>query len=197
MTTETPPVRRVIPPRAQQLIILALGLALASLWAWRAGLLWPPSPPSSQPQAKYFIEITGDLPRPGIHMFPAPPTLQEVWQAAGGRGEMGAAVQPLPNGAKITVAPDRTVSLGRMSGNDLLTLGLALDPNQATTADLEAIPGFGPVLARRLVEHRETRGAFQNLEDLLQIKGMGPKNLEKIRPYMVIIETGQENADEK
>jgi competence protein ComEA len=175
------------PHRTQQLIILVLGLCLAGLWAWRAGLVWHPSPALTSPQQKYFIEITADLPRPGFQVFLSPPTLQEVWKAAGGRGILSNASQPLHSGTKIIISSDRAVTLEPMSGTDLLTLGLALDPNQATTTDLEAIPGIGPVLARRIVEFREEQGRFKNSEDLLKVTGMGPKILEKIRPYVVII----------
>jgi competence protein ComEA len=78
-----------------------------------------------------------------------------------------------------------------MSGSELLTLGLALDPNLASVADLEAIPGIGPVLAKRIVEFREEHGPVHKLETLLEVKGMGPKILEKIRPYVVIIADSQ------
>ncbi len=174
-------------PRSQQLIIFVLGLGLAVLLAWRAGLLWRPSPASSPPPPRYFIQVQGDLPRAGVHVFFAPPTVQEVYEAAGGRGTLPEARSRLKSGAKITFLPDLTINLTRMSGPDLLTLGLALDPNQATAEDLAAIPGLGPVLARRLVEFREAHGPFTGLDDLLAVKGMGPKILEKIRPFMVII----------
>ena len=78
----------------------------------------------------------------------------------------------------------------RMAGPDLLTLGLAIDPNQATAADLEAIPGIGPVLARRIIEFREEQGPFQNIEDLLAVKGLGPGKLKKISPYLEVSEIG-------
>ncbi len=101
------------------------------------------------------------------------------------------APQQLSSGTKITITSDRAVTLERMSGKDLLTLGLAIDPNLATNADLEALPGIGPVLAGRIVEFREEQGPFQKIENLLEVKGMGPKILEKIRPYVVIIADSQ------
>lgn len=74
-----------------------------------------------------------------------------------------------------------------MSGNDLLTLGLAIDLNTAVAADLEIIPGIGPVLAERIATFRREHGSFKKVDDLLKVKGVGPKNLEKIRPYVVIM----------
>ncbi len=185
------------PARLQQIIMLVLGLCLAGLWAWRTGLIWRPSPDLTPPQQRYFIEINGALPRPGIQIYLSSPTVQQVWEAAGGQGTVPNASQSLNSGSKIIVASDRDVSLERMAGSDLLTLGLAIDPNRATVADLEALPGIGPVLARRIVEFREEQGPFQKVENLLEVKGMGPKILEKIRPYVIIIANSQERYNER
>ncbi len=56
--------------------------------------------------------------------------------------------------------------------------------NTATAADLERLPGIGPVLARRIVEHREAKGLFRRLDDLLEVKGIGPKMLRRIQPWL-------------
>ena len=176
------------PHRTQQLIVLVLGLCLAGLWTWRAGLVWRPSPALTPPQQQYFIEINGDLPHPGVQVFLSSPTIQEVWETAGGQGTVPNSSQPLNSGTKIIITSDRAVTLERMSGNYLLTLGLALDPNQATATDLEAIPGLGPVLARRIVEFREEHGLFTTIANLLAVPGLGPGKLAKIQPYVAINE---------
>jgi len=174
-------------PRQQQLIILILGLCLSALLAWRAG--WPrtAAPTPASPFPLYFIAITGDVPRPGVRIFATLPTVAMVWQAAGGQGEITGSREPLRSGAKITVNPDGQVTIGAMAGSDLITLGVAVDLNRASAADLAAVPGLGPVLARRISAFREEHGPFTDLEGLLQVKGIGPKLLEKIRPYVVII----------
>lgn len=56
-----------------------------------------------------------------------------------------------------------------------------LDLNTATLEELIDLPGIGPVLARRIVEYREAHGGFRSIEELLQIRGIGPKRLEQIR----------------
>jgi competence protein ComEA len=121
--------------------------------------------------------------------------VQDVWKSAGGRETIQNASLPLNSGNKIIVAPDRSFSLSRMSGRDLLTLGLAIDPNLATAEDLEAIPGFGPVLAKRIIEFREEHGPFQNIENLLDVKGMGPGKLATIRLYLEISRTQVETGN--
>ena len=59
-----------------------------------------------------------------------------------------------------------------------------LDVNMASAADLEALPGIGPVLAGRIVEYRQMHGRFQQVEDLLEVKGIGPRLLERLRPLV-------------
>jgi competence ComEA-like helix-hairpin-helix protein len=56
--------------------------------------------------------------------------------------------------------------------------------NTATAADLERLPGVGPVLARRIVEHREAKGLFRQLDDLLQVKGIGPRLFSRLKPLL-------------
>lgn len=59
-----------------------------------------------------------------------------------------------------------------------------LDINTATQAELETLPGVGPETARRIVEEREQNGPFYYPENLLSIKGIGPKTLERLREYI-------------
>lgn len=56
-----------------------------------------------------------------------------------------------------------------------------LDLNRATEQDFEALPGIGPVLAERIVEYRQARGAFRDVEQLRRVKGIGKKKFERIR----------------
>lgn len=56
-----------------------------------------------------------------------------------------------------------------------------LDLNEADAETLSRLPGVGPVLAGRIVAARRTRGRFRSLEELLEVPGIGPATLEKIR----------------
>ncbi len=60
----------------------------------------------------------------------------------------------------------------------------AVNVNTATAADLDRLPGVGPVLARRIVEHREARGLFRRLDDLLEVEGIGQKLLSRLKPLL-------------
>ncbi|MBI3998526.1 MAG: helix-hairpin-helix domain-containing protein [Armatimonadetes bacterium] len=56
--------------------------------------------------------------------------------------------------------------------------------NTADAAELERLPGIGPVLARRIVEHREAKGLFRRLEDMLEVEGIGPRLLRRLQPLL-------------
>jgi competence protein ComEC len=64
-------------------------------------------------------------------------------------------------------------------GADSRPAGL-VNVNTATAAELEALPGIGPVIARRIVEGRP----YRSVDDLDRVKGIGPKRLEEIRPLV-------------
>lgn len=177
--------------RTQLGVVLLLGAALFFLWAWRGhfGLSFPPPPGGTL--SPVFVEVSGAVTRPGVYSFPHPPTLPEVWQQAGGLGPPPSGEEKLPSGSRLKVTKEGHYHFGHMSGPQLLTLGLALDLNKATQGDLEALPGIGPVLAQRIMAHRQTHGPFRRLEDLEQVPGIGPKKLAQIKPYLFF----EEKAD--
>ena len=58
--------------------------------------------------------------------------------------------------------------------------------NTATVSQLEDLPGIGPSLAARIVEHRQKNGAFKSVEDVMAVKGIGEKNFSKIQGYLSV-----------
>ncbi|WP_161522294.1 ComEA family DNA-binding protein [Bifidobacterium xylocopae] len=61
-----------------------------------------------------------------------------------------------------------------------------VDLNAADAGQLESIKGIGPVTARKIIEYRSKIGRFSSTDQLLQVGGIGPKTLEKIRPKLVV-----------
>ncbi len=178
--------------RAQLGVILLLGASLFSLWAWRGNFGRPPSPPPARPINPVFVEVTGAASFPGVYEFPAPPTLLEVWRKARGPESAPEADLKLASGSRVDIAADGRYQLSRMNGPRLMTLGLALDLNQATLEDLEALPGIGPALAGRIVDYRQRHGPFKNIDDLENVSGIGPKKLALIKPYLILEGQGGE-----
>lgn len=56
-----------------------------------------------------------------------------------------------------------------------------IDINDATTSELEELPGVGPATAQAIVDHREANGPFQHVDELLEVRGIGPAKLEQLR----------------
>lgn len=180
--------------RAQQGVILLLGAALFFLWAWRANFFLAPSPPQPRNLTLVFVEVSGPGAHPGVYAFEHAPTLAEVWQKSGGAGTAPDFPDQLASGSRVEIGESGHYQLARMHGAELLTLGLAIDLNTATVADLDALPGVGPALAQRIIDYRKMHGPFKNLDDLINVSGIGPKLLGKIKPFLINQE-GKETAD--
>jgi len=58
--------------------------------------------------------------------------------------------------------------------------------NTATVEELARLPGIGPRIAERIVQHREKNGPFRRVEELLIIRGINRKKFEKIRPLVMV-----------
>ncbi|MFB9325524.1 ComEA family DNA-binding protein [Paenibacillus aurantiacus] len=62
-----------------------------------------------------------------------------------------------------------------------------LDINRASAEELDALPGIGAAKAKAIVVEREAGGAFGSADDLLRVKGIGPKLLAKLKPHVVAL----------
>lgn len=70
-----------------------------------------------------------------------------------------------------------------------------VDPNTADWPELAQLPGIGETLAQRIVESRETEGLFLDHEDLRRVRGIGPKTLDRMRPYLLPMPEARALAD--
>ncbi len=61
-----------------------------------------------------------------------------------------------------------------------------VDLNTASLADLQTLPGVGPSLAQRILDYRKQNGGFKTIEELMNVKGIGEKSFEKIRPLVTV-----------
>jgi competence protein ComEA len=84
------------------------------------------------------------------------------------------------------------VSLGGLGGHvveieraEPQTAQFLVDINRAEWPELAQLPGIGEKLARRIVDVRQTHGMFLDHNDLRRVRGIGPKKLDALRPYLV------------
>mgnify|MGYP001127085184 CR=1 FL=1 len=101
------------------------------------------------------------------HLFSKPGLLSE--QSKAKEGSEARSVQKKPK-AKVSHPP----------------IKFPIKINKATRAELMALPGIGEVLADRIIEKRKELGGFKKPEDLLLVKGIGKKKLEKIRGLITL-----------
>lgn len=83
-------------------------------------------------------------------------------------------------------SPAVSVPVSREEGADSLLEGEVIDLNTAGAADLQRLPGIGATRARAVVEYRQEHGAFRSVDDLLNVDGIGPAIVEKVRPYVSV-----------
>ncbi len=67
----------------------------------------------------------------------------------------------------------------------------SLDINKAKKSDLLTLPKVGPVTAERIIRYRDDYGPFKSIDDLLNIKGIGSKTLEKMKPLITVGTNGK------
>ena len=59
-----------------------------------------------------------------------------------------------------------------------------LNINTASVEELQTLPSIGPQTARKIIQYRETQGDFTSVDALTEVKGIGEKTLEKVKPYI-------------
>jgi competence ComEA-like helix-hairpin-helix protein len=80
--------------------------------------------------------------------------------------------------------PQREVRIekGFYLGRTTVTAGRLINVNTATQAELVALPGIGPVIARRIIAGRP----YWSVEELERVQGIGKRRLEEIRPLVTV-----------
>ncbi len=58
--------------------------------------------------------------------------------------------------------------------------------NTATLKELESLPGIGSELGKRILEFREKKGNFSTIDEIVNVKGIGPKTLEKLKTLITV-----------
>lgn len=62
----------------------------------------------------------------------------------------------------------------------------SINPNTATAAELQRLPHIGPKTAEAIVQYRQEHGPFKSIEELDNVKRIGPKTIKRIRPFLIL-----------
>ncbi|WP_295055993.1 helix-hairpin-helix domain-containing protein [Sulfuricurvum sp.] len=69
----------------------------------------------------------------------------------------------------------------------LFSLALsAININRASSAQLQSLNGIGPTKAQEILKYRKTHGSFNTVDELVNVKGIGPKTLIKLKPHVSV-----------
>jgi competence protein ComEA len=79
-----------------------------------------------------------------------------------------------------------TGTSSRASGKKVLPAPGSIDLNKATAEDLQKLPGVGPSTAQKILAFRAQAGRFTSIEQMMDVKGIGPAKFAKMRPYLRI-----------
>lgn len=189
--------RSLSPPQQGLLLILAFFIFLLLYGRFDH---FPSPPVSTERFHEVVVEVSGEVPHPGIHLFKNRPSLKEALEKAGGIREVDPVPQSLSSeeletGTRIVIArenPDEIkVKSGRMEAKKLLVFSIPLDLNRASLEDLCLIPGIGDALAKEIIACREKRGAFRSIQELKEVKGMGHKKWERVHPHVTVKPGGE------
>lgn len=130
-----------------------------------------------------LVHVAGEVRAPGVVQLEEGARVVDAIEAAGG-ATSGAVLSSVNLAAEVRdgsqiVVPSRDAPRAPGTAGDGL---VAI--NTATSSELEALPGVGPVLAGRILDHRDEFGAFDTVEDLLDVSGIGESILARLRPFI-------------
>jgi len=148
--------------------------------------------------ARIVVDVTGKVHHPGIATLPQGSRVVDALEAAGGprRGASLASLNlarlltdgeqivvgvPAPAGAAAPAASGPSPGAGSTAAT-----GQLVNLNTADQAQLETLPGVGPVTARAILDYRAEKGSFTSVEELLEVSGIGDATLAKVSPYCTL-----------
>lgn len=88
-----------------------------------------------------------------------------------------------PDALSMRQADASLKSVSKSSSVAVADVGL-VDINRGSADDLRRLPGIGPVLAERVIRHRQEHGKFGSIHDIQNVKGIGAKRFAQLEPYI-------------
>ena len=135
---------------------------------------------------KIYVHVAGSVKAPGIYQLDSGTRVYDAVLAAG--GFTSKANQASVNMARaLTDGEQLVISSGASSSvfDGVMTSSL-ISLNQASSSQLEDLPGVGPALAGRIIDWREANGGFKAKEDLLNVAGIGDKLFASVKDLVTL-----------
>jgi len=192
--------------------VAAAVLAIAAYLAWHArpqvDTVAPPSfgatgaviEPSGHGGAspavtELVVAVGGKVRKPGLVRLPPGARVADALDAAGGP-EPGVDVAMLNLARKVvdgelimvgvTPSPGAAMPAGPAATGAAGAPGGLVNLNTATLADLDTLPGVGPVLAQRILAARDAQGGFKAVSDLRKVDGIGDARYEQLKDLVTV-----------
>lgn len=150
---------------------------------------------SGQTVSSTAIQVAMDGTGEGIYFFEGRVTVRDVLEAVTPSRmrlfEAEITGNDLSHGDRLVVGFNPpSIRRERMEPRVMLALGMPLDVNRVGVEDLVMIPGIGPATAAAIVNHREERGRFRAIRELIAVRGIGEKRLQELKRHLTL-DTGQ------
>jgi competence protein ComEA len=147
------------------------------------------------PSGSIVVDVAGKVRRPGIATLPLGSRVVDALEAAGGTrpgarlGTLNLA-RVLTDGEQVVVGqpgvPGVAASAAAAPGAGGAGATPMVNLNSATQAQLEELPGVGPVTAQAILTFRTEQGAFTAVDELLEVSGIGDATLAQIAPFVTL-----------
>lgn len=176
-------VRHAVLAALTVVVLVAGVLALQSRSPEPVAVELPAVGTSEAPAADLVISVVGAVTEPGL-----------LTLAPGSRVHDALLVtEPLPDADLLALNLAQKLTDGQQLVVPVVgethpgaATGSGISLNSASASELTALPGIGPATAAAIVAHRESAGGFGAVEDLLQVKGIGPAKLEGLRDQVTL-----------
>ena len=187
-----------------QLAVGAIGVLAIVVAAWFL-LREPVGPPPEESMARadrrpamtattvpteFVVHAAGAVRRPGVYRVGPGARVTDVIDAAGGAApdadlnRLNLAA-PVGDGSQVYVPRlGETVPASTASGPG--APAGPLDLNTATLEQLDELPGVGPATSKAILAERDRRGRFRSVDDLLDVRGIGPAKLDALRDLVTV-----------
>ncbi|MEI7797426.1 MAG: helix-hairpin-helix domain-containing protein [Actinomycetes bacterium] len=191
------------------LLVISAGVALAIFLLWSGGAKEIPSASAvsaesgieivdnnqsinqpSQVNKILIIDVAGKVKNPDVYELPQGSRVIDAIKAAGGVGKGADSsgvnmARLLEDGEQIYIESSSSPTHS-LSSTSRGTRGGKVNLNRANLAELDGLPGVGPVLAARIIEWRSKNGNFKSVDELRRVSGIGDAKFNELKEVVVV-----------